>query len=304
MVGAGPGAAQQQERPRQGHPRSTLPGAGPPAPRRSPAHGGRRGQTAAEGTRQGRRGQTHKNTGGDPPPDHHAQSEAGTHASPPDRRPAGEAATARAAGGRATRRQETNGGKGDGGPGRAPGAQTAGGRTGDKGAHRAPPLAAIGPCRLAARLLPCRAPDIVAGFEAAGGPAAGPGGHLPARTCCDKGGQRPRPASIYSAQRPGASGKRAQEWGQPTRTPAEYVQVAGGLPPDKRATLAWQLHATWGQGAICPERMRVMRPFEPLSHRFGCISLLGCAARAADDGRRALDSCRYPPGFDLRCWPW
>lgn len=59
-----------------------------------------------------------------------------------------------------------------------------------------PRFSGRGPCRPAARLLSCRAPDIVAGFEAAGGPAAGPGGHQPARTCCDKGGQRPRPASI------------------------------------------------------------------------------------------------------------
>lgn len=48
--------------------------------------------------------------------------------------------------------------------------------------------------------------------------------------------------------------------------PAEDVQAVGGLPPDKRATLAWQLNATWGQGAICPERMRVRLPSEPLCH--------------------------------------
>lgn len=142
------------------------------------------------------------------------------------------------------------------------------------------------------------------GLRRPAGQQPGRAGICPPGPAAIKGANGPGPLPFYSAQRPGASGKRAQEWGQPTRTPAEYVQVAGGLPPDKRATLAWQLHATWGQGAICPERMRVMRPFEPLSHRFGCISLLGCAARAADDGRRALDSCRYPPGFDLRCWPW
>lgn len=135
-----------------------------------------------------------------------------------------------------------------------------------------PRFSGRGPCRPAARLLSCRAPDIVAGFEAAGGPAAGPGGHQPARTCCDKGGQRPRPASIYSPQRLAARGKRAQEWGRPTRTPAEYVQVAGGLPPDKRATVALQLHATWGQGAICPERMRVRLPSEPLCHWWAAVA--------------------------------
>ena len=81
-----------------------------------------------------------------------------------------------------------------------------------------------------------------------------------------KGGFSPRAASIYSPQRLAARGKRAQEWGQPRRVPAEHVQAADGLPPDKRATVAWQLHATLGQGAICPERMRVGWPSEPLCH--------------------------------------
>ena len=93
------------------------------------------------------------------------------------------------------------------------------------------------------------------------------GGDSSPRPGADKGGlQPPGRFHFYSPQRLAARGQRAQEWGQPGRLPAEHVQAADGLPPDKRATVAWQLHATLGQGAICPERMRVGWPSEPLCH--------------------------------------